>query len=222
MILMSCCSTPNASDGTNRFFTRMSKVYAKQFRKKGLAKEQRMLLDGVKRMPIHGTSILDIGCGVGSLHLTLLNDGAGKAVGVDMAIGMIKKAGEFARELGVHERATYIHGDFVQSSAEIPEADITLLDKVVCCYDDLPRLLEESTTKTRKVYALTHPKENVVLRMMFKGHIALAKLFRWKFRPSWHNWAFMRRYITMRGFSLVYENATLAWQVLVFVKPARA
>ncbi len=217
---MSCCSPTNASDGTNRFFTRMSTMYAKQFRKKGLAKEQRMLLEGVKRVPVHRASVLDIGCGVGSLHLTLLKEGAGKAVGVDMAIGMIQKASEFARELGVHERTTYIHGDFVQSSAEVPEADITLLDKVVCCYDDLPRLLEESTTKTRRVYALTYPRENVVLRMMFKTYIALAKLFRWKFRPSWHDWALMRRHIAMRGFSLVYENATLAWQVLVFVKPA--
>jgi 2-polyprenyl-3-methyl-5-hydroxy-6-metoxy-1,4-benzoquinol methylase len=214
--MSSCCSTSYSSDGTNRFFSRFSKMYAKQFKKKGLAKEQRLLLDGVKKHPIADATVLDIGCGVGGLHLTLLKEGAARAIGVDMADGMIEKAKTFAEEMGFRDRTEYVLGDFVQMNS--PEADIALLDKVVCCYDDLPRLVEHSTSRTRRIYALTHPRDNALFRTLFKTHIAFARLFRWKFRPYWHDWTILRRQVAEAGFFLVFEGQTFAWQVLVFAR----
>lgn len=191
-------------------------MYAKQFRKKGLAKEQKFLLEGVRQEPVTAKKILDIGCGVGSLHLTLLKEGAERAVGVDIAEGMIENAKSFATNLGLADKADYIVGDFVEVSNTVPDADITMLDKVVCCYEDLDLLLEQSTKRTHCIYALTHPKENFLVEFMFKTHIQFSKLFRMKFRPFWHNWARMRDQIATRGFQLAYENSTLFWQVLVY------
>jgi magnesium-protoporphyrin O-methyltransferase len=214
----SCCTTPPSTDGTNKFFSRWSKTYEKQFRKKGLAKEQRLLLIGVREEPIAASKILDIGCGVGALHLTLLREGAGEAVGVDIAQGMLDKAQEFAVSMGLAEKVSYVLGDFAGMADSLQDADITTLDKVVCCYENLDLLLETSTGKTRRVYALTHPRDNLLLEFMFKTHIAFNKLFRMKFRPYWHNWQRMRDQIVARGFRLTYENSTLAWQVLVFTR----
>ncbi len=214
--MSSCCTTPSSTEGANKFFSRWSKTYEKQFRKKGLAKEQRFLLEGVREEPIAAKNILDIGCGVGSLHLTLLKEGAGQAVGVDVAEGMIEKAKSFASKMGVADKARYIVGDFAQLSDSVPDADITMLDKVVCCYENLDLLLEKSTSRTKRVFALTHPKDNLPVELMFKIHIGFTKLFRMKFRPFWHNWQRMREEIEGRGFQLAYENSTFMWQVLVF------
>ena len=216
--MSTCCPSPPPTDGTNRFFSRWSKTYEKQFRKKGLAKEQRLLLIGVREEPVAAKSILDIGCGVGGLHLTLLKEGAARAVGVDIAQGMLDKALQFAASMGLAERVQYVLGDFAFVSDSLPEAEITTLDKVVCCYEDLDLLLETSTKKTRRVYALTHPRNNLLLEFLFKTHIAFNELFRMKFRPYWHDWQRMRSQIIARGFHLTYEDSTFAWQVLVFVR----
>ncbi|MEX0737534.1 MAG: methyltransferase domain-containing protein [Bacteroidota bacterium] len=213
---MSCCTTSQPHEGTNRFFSRWSKRYAKDYKKKGLAKEQRFLLEGIKKEPIRSRTILDIGCGVGALHHTLLREGAARSVGIDIADGMVRQAEEFAKQFNLQDRAEYRTGDFVLLSDTIGESDVTVLDKVVCCYDNLEELLETSTGKTRLIFALTHPKENLLMRVAFKTQIALAKLFRWKFHPYWHDWVVMKAAIIARGFEPMYENSTIAWQVLVF------
>ncbi|MEX2090154.1 MAG: hypothetical protein WEB62_10300, partial [Bacteroidota bacterium] len=126
------------------------------------------------------------------------------------------QAEEFAKQFNLQDRAEYRTGDFVLLSDTIGESDVTVLDKVVCCYDNLEELLETSTGKTRLIFALTHPKENLLMRVAFKTQIALAKLFRWKFHPYWHDWVVMKAAIIARGFEPMYENSTIAWQVLVF------
>ena len=95
---MSCC-TSNSCSGTNIFFSRWSKSFAKRFRKKGLEKVQRYLLEGIRLEPVKDRHILDIGCGVGALHLTLLQEGAILATGIEAAEGMLEKAKEFQKKL---------------------------------------------------------------------------------------------------------------------------
>ncbi len=177
---------------------------------------QKLLLQGVRTEQIHNKEILDIGCGVGALHLTLLKEGAGRATGVDMSEGMIGRARKFSNDLGVADRAAYIVGDFVEVAETIRESDITLLDKSVCCYEDIDALVRTSTAKTKSIYALSHPRQNLFMELAFKGHIAFAKLFRWKFHPFWHDWMKLRENIQHFGFELIYSNATPMWQVLVF------
>ena len=217
--MSSCCNSPQSYSGTNIFFSKWSQSYAKKFRKGKLEKVQRYLVHGIMRDPISGRRILDIGCGVGSLHLTLLKEGAGKSVGIEMAEGMLDEAKQFAANLGHSDRVEYHLGDFVQLADTLSEADITILDKVVCCYEDLDVLIDKSTRKTRKIYALSHPKENLMMEVAFKTQILLAKIFKWSFRPYWHDWPRMKSMILARGFDLVYKGSTVAWQVLVFKRP---
>jgi SAM-dependent methyltransferase len=214
--MSSCCQSSVATEGTNKFFSKFSKRYAKQFKKKGLEKIQKYLLDGVRSEPVNSKRILDIGCGVGGLHLTLLQEGAAHAVGVDQAEGMLDKAKAFAREMGISEKTEHVHGDFVERAGSIGEADITLMDKVVCCYGDLENLIKVSTSKTRSIFALTHPNDRFLVRWFFKSHIAVLKLFRAKFHPFWHDWNKMDRMIRDAGFQAVYYNSTILWEARVY------
>lgn len=214
---MACCCTTNPmQEGANSFFSRYAGVYARRFRKHGLERVQKLLLEGVRREQVAGTEVLDIGCGVGALHLTLLKEGAVRATGVDMSEGMIATARKFSSDLGVADRAHYVIGDFVEIAESFRESDVTLLDKSVCCYEDVDALVRTSTAKTKRLYALSHPKQNILMEFAFKGHIAFAKFFKWKFHPFWHDWTKMREDIQRLGFELIYSNATPMWQVLVF------
>ena len=211
-----CCATNSFKEGANSFFSRYSAMYARRFRKHGLERVQKLLLQGVRCEQVREKEILDIGCGVGALHLTLLKEGAARATGVDISEGMIERARKFSIDLGIADRAAYVVGDFVEVAEAIRDSDVTLLDKSVCCYEDIDALVRTSTAKTKKLYALSHPRQNFFMKFAFKSHIALARLFRWKFHPFWHDWKKLRENIQNLGFVLIYSNATPMWQVLVF------
>lgn len=214
--MSSCCSVPVDNEPTNKFFSRWAKRYAKRFRKGGLEKTQRYILEGIRKEPVTARRILDIGCGVGSLHLTLLKEGAATATGVEISEGMISQAKKFAEDFRLQDRTNYVVGDFVREAPAVQEADLTMLDKVVCCYEDYDALISTSTAKTRSIYALSHPRQNILVEFVFKLQIFFAKLFRSAFHPFWHDWSAIHRLILTKNFELIYSNSTIAWQVLVY------
>ena len=213
---MSTCCSSGACESMNRFFSRWAKRYAKSFRKTGLEKTQRYLLEGVRKEPCASKEILDIGCGVGALHITLLREGADAATGIDISEGMLQQAMKLAEENHLEDKTRYILGDFVRESEMIKEADITFLDKVVCCYEDYGTLIERSTAKTKTIYALSHPKNSLLMELIFKLQIFILKFSHGSFYPFWHDWDEIHRIILGHGFQLMYSNSTIAWQVLVY------
>ncbi len=214
--MTACCNSLGACEPMNRFFSRWSKRYAKSFRKCGLERTQRYLLEGVRKEPFALKEILDIGCGVGALHMTLLLEGAAAATGIDISEGMLQQAKKLAEENHLEGKTDYVLGDFVGVSGMMKEADITFLDKVVCCYEDYGALIERSTAKTKTIYALSHPKKSLLMESIFKLQIFILKLSRGSFHPFWHDWDEVHRIILGQGFQLMYSNSTIAWQVLVY------
>ena len=213
-----CCVSSEAIRGTNKFFSKQAKSYVRKFHKRGLAKEQRYLLEGILLSPIAGRTVLEIGCGVGALQLTLLKYGALSALGVDISEGMIEAAEELSRELGFTKQTLYRIGDFVRVNEEIPDADIVILDKVVCCYADIVELLKKSCGKSRSILALSYPRPKAFVKLMFLVPILLRKLLKWPFHPYWHDWSRMVQKIEEAGFEQVYERETIVWTVRVFEK----
>ena len=188
----------------------------KRFRKKGLAKEQQLLVEGLSKTSFVGQSILDIGCGIGGLHLTLLLRGASTALGIDIAPGMIDAARTLSREHHMEFQTDYRVGDFVAMRETIAMADLTIADKVVCCYADLPALLSSSLSKTRRVFALTHPRDHTFNYLLIRSLATLGEVLRLPFHPYWHDWQSMSASIEANGLRRVWSSKTLFWQVEVF------
>ena len=213
---MSCNCTSAAIEGTNKFFSKQAKRYLKRFRKRGLAKEQRLLVEGIKSISLSGKSVLEIGCGIGGLHLSLLQQGASFATGIDISEGMLEGAKHLAQELGLESNTRYLLGDFVQTNGTVEHADITILDKVVCCYENLDALLVTSLDKTRHSYALSFPKSSFVVKTLFRTTAWLGQMFNWSFAPYWHDWDAMVKTIGRNGFKEAYRSNTVVWAVHVF------
>lgn len=219
----SCCST-SPLPGTSKFFSDSSKKYLKRFKRRGLAKEQGYLLEGMTQSSVAGKSILEIGCGVGGLHLSILQQGAAKATGIDLSDEMLDAAKKLSAELGLAGRTTYLLGDFAAMNGEAPASDIVILDKVVCCYENMDGLLRKSLRKTGATYAISFPRPWALSRMMVGALILRSKILRMTFRPFWHDWDRMVGAIRSEGFSEVYSRDTLVWAVRVFsrdIKPDR-
>lgn len=209
---MTCCAT----HGTGKFFSKHARRYEKDFRKKGLRPEQKHLVEGLRACGLAQASLLEIGCGAGGLHLSLLQEGASTATGFDISERMISAAQKLAAEMGMQERAHYQTGDFVALHETAPSADVTVLDKVLCCYENVRALIAASTAKTSRVYAVSYPRESAWVRLFFQTGIFFCKLFRSSFRPYYHPPQEIVRLITAAGFEMAYERRTFIWAVQVF------
>jgi 2-polyprenyl-3-methyl-5-hydroxy-6-metoxy-1,4-benzoquinol methylase len=213
---MSCCC-PH-SNSANRFFSFFAGRYRKRFEKKGFEPSQKQLLEGLQQAGYQNTSILEIGSGVGHLHQTLLEQGAKSAIGIDLASKMIEEAQHWAEERGLTDRAEYLEGDFMEISGSVPDADVTVLDKVVCCYPDADGLVHKSLDRTNRVYALTYPRNRWYVRLVMGMTALVMKIMRSDFRSYVHDPELIEEWIRGAGFDKIYQDNNLVWLTQVYIK----
>lgn len=210
----SCCHSKSAS----RLFSLFARSSRRRAEKKGLESTQEQLLEGLAGIGYEDASLLEIGCGVGHLHQTLLERGARQAVGVDLAPKMLAEARSLAEDRGLTERTEYLEGDFIELGDAVEAADIALLDKVVCCYPDAEGLLDLTLEKTRRGCALTYPRDRWFVRLWMKAWNGTLWLLRSDFRTYVHEPATIERRITAAGFAKRYEDTTAAWLTQVYAR----
>lgn len=210
-----CCQHARSA---GRFFSLFAKRYRKRFKKRGFEPSQKQLLQGLESAGYRDREVLEIGCGVGHLHQTLLERGACSAVGIDLAPGMLSEAREWAEQRGLARRTRYLEGDFVARENEIASADVTLLDKVVCCYPDVDVLVHTSLNKTRKVYALTYPRDRWFVKLWMEACAGFFWLMRSDFRPYVHDPGRIEAWIEEKDFCKAFQDTTVAWLTQVYVR----
>ena len=213
---MNCCAAINADTG--RFFSRFAGLHRLRFRLFGFERTQRQLIRGVRAGGIDGATLLEVGCGPGYLHRALLGLGASQATGVDLSAGMLATALAGAKAEGLADRTVYVQGDFTQIADEIPEADVVVLDKVICCYPDWGSLVDRSLLKTRHLYAFTIPRDRALTR-------AGLKAMRWGlqgigccYQPFIHDVAQIDARILAGGFRRTYQARTAGWLTRVYAR----
>lgn len=213
---MSCCCPHSKSGG--RLFSFFARSYRRRFSKKGFEPSQQQLIQGLTEADYKDASLLEVGSGVGYLHQILLQRGARNAVGIDLAQDMLKEAQSWADEKGLTDRVQYIQGDFIELLDQVEPADITILDKVVCCYPHAKLLIKSSTVKTNRVYALTYPRNRWFIRITIEVMAFIFKLSGSDFRAFVHNPDDVERWIRESGFKKVYQDKTFLWLTQVYQK----
>ncbi len=213
---MNCCS--GIATDTGRFFSWLVGLHAIRFRLLGFEKTQRQLIDGIKRSDVSGAVLLEVGCGPGYLHQALLRAGAERATGVDLAEGMLSMARAEAQKGGLEQRTNYRRGDFVRIADDLPDADVTILDKVVCCYPDWQALLDKSLGKTRRLYALTFPRDQAITRTGVRFMGWGLNLFGCCYQPYVHDPEKIEARICGHGFRKVYAANTASWHTQVYAR----
>jgi len=215
---MSCCCPHAQSAG--RLFSFFAARYRKRFERKGFEPPQKQLFAGIKQAGFQDSSILEIGCGVGYFHQTLLENGAASAVGVELAANMIAQAKDRAKQINISDRTAYLQGDFISLADEIMPADLTLLDKVICCYPDADTLVHKSLQKTQRVYAVIYPRDRLLTKVGVSIGAFLMRLVCSDFRPYVHDPKKIEQWVSEAGFEKVYENTTAVWLAQVYKKPS--
>ncbi len=209
-----CCHSQSAG----KFFSLLARLSRRRFEKRGFERSQQQLLEGLAEVGYEGATLLEIGCGVGHLHQSLLEQGAATAAGVDLAAGMLTEARHGADARGLSGRVDYFEGDFIELDDEIPGADVCLLDKVVCCYPDAAGLVGKSLAKAGSAYALTIPRDRWMVRAANRMWNALLWLVRSDFRTYVHDPDTIDQWIVAAGFNRRFEGRTVAWLTRVYAR----
>ena len=212
---MSCCSPRPGS--YEKCFGFLSKLYAFRYRRMGPDDMQREMLRQLEGLGLEGRSLLDIGCGVGVLHQALLERGAERALGVDLAPKMLEHAHDRARTLDLDDRVEYRLGDFVEMEAELDPADLTLLDKVVCCYPDAEGMLRAAARHTRVALALVYPRRHWLGRLSNRVWNFGYRVFGSEFRSYVHDPAAVHRWLESVGMRRSFSRDNLMWHTQVYV-----
>jgi len=148
----------------------------------------------------------------------MIKDGATTAVGIDLSDKMLVEAQKLALSQGLDKQTAYLQGDFLDLMPDIEKADVTILDKVVCCYPDAYSLIHESVKKTNRTYGLTYPRKNLMTKTAEAIMAVIMKIFRSDFRSYVHDPLMIEQWITELGFRKLYQNQTLVWLTQVYVK----
>lgn len=163
-------------------------------------------------------TILDIGSGIGALSLGLLKAGVKHAICVDMSRAALAANAEEAQRQAVGDRIEQVEGDYVALASTLPMADLVALDRVVCCYPAYAPLLEHATAHSRRLLAISYPRDRWWVRLALRVENAWRWLRGDRFRAFVHPPSAMAGLLHSRGFTRARAASTFTWHMELYVR----
>lgn len=213
---MTCC--PQCRGIEAEFNPTLVRRELGRYRRTGPRGTTRLLIDALIAEGVTGLTLLDIGGGVGAIQHALLAAGATRANVVEGSAAYAEAARAEAERRGLTERVALRHGDFVALAPSVEPADIVTLDRVICCYPDMPALVGLSAARARRLYGVVYPRDAGWVRL----GLALINAFYWlrrsPFRVFAHPSAAVEKRLRAQGLTRRYHHLTSVWQVTVYAR----
>jgi 2-polyprenyl-3-methyl-5-hydroxy-6-metoxy-1,4-benzoquinol methylase len=208
---MAGCCNPR---GCDQFFSpRFARKMAKRYRKRGLDKPARRMVEFLESRGLEGATVLEVGGGVGEIQLELLKRGAARTVNLELSEAYDSEARQLAREAGVEGRVDRRLHDIAVEPAAVEPVDVVVLHRVVCCYPDYERLLGAAGDHAGRLLVFSHPPRNLISRTLVATQNLGFRLLRREFRTFAHPPAAMLEVLQRRGLRPAYEHRGVPWHV---------
>jgi magnesium-protoporphyrin O-methyltransferase len=202
------------------FNTRMAEWDLKRYRRRGPAKTTQVLVEALQREGVAGETLLDIGGGVGAIQVALLRAGAASATDVDAAAAYIQAARTEAEREGLGDRVRYVHGNFLDIAPTVEPAGVVTLERVICCFPDMPGLVGRSVERAGKLYGLVYPRDTWWMRFGALVGNLLLRLRRPPFHFYVHRTAAVEEIVQRAGLERRFHRNVGTWQVAVYARSA--
>lgn len=188
----------------------------RRYHRKGPAAQTRELLRAVRSQGLQGATLLDVGGGIGAIHHELLDESVREATHVDASSAYLRAAEEEAARRGHSDRVKFIRADFTDVASDLPATDIVTLDRVVCCYPDFRALLTAAAGRSRKLLAMTYPRETWYTRVVIGAMDLVQALRRDPFRVFIHPVSQMDAVLNGAGLRRVSLKRLFVWEVALY------
>lgn len=211
---MSCGAHCRATDA--KFGGTKAAADLRRYRRRGPDDTTARILALLRESPLQNVTLLDVGGGIGVLAHELLGGEARSAVLVDASTAYLAAANAEAATRGHADRFSVRHGDFVDIAGDLDDADVVTLDRVVCCYPDYRALLAAAAAKSRRLLALSYPRDRWHVRLVIAVENLARRLARNAFRTFVHPPHEMHRVLETAGYRPVREHTGFVWRVMLF------
>jgi len=215
---MSDCCTPKGYRWV--FSERSARAEAKRYRRKGLDATSRRIGDLVKKEGVEGRTVLEVGGGIGAIQIELLKAGAARAISVELTPTYEDEAAALLREAGLEERVERRIMDFAAAGAAVEGADIVIMNRVICCYPDMPRLAGAAADHARQMLVMSYPTGAWWMRV----GVGLGNFVLWLLRREFHVFVHPPREIIAttrrRGLEPVLDQQGALWTVAAMRRTA--
>ena len=182
----------------------------------------RELIEAILRHRVDGARVLDVGAGVGAVHVALLESGAAAAIDVDASREFLAAARDEADRRGLGGRIEYRFGDLVEVARDLPRSDIVTLDSVICCYPYLEPLLEAATRLRPDLIGITYPRDVWWMRAFMRLYNIVQVVRRKPARYFVHRHAQLQRWMRDAGYQNIHEGGIRPWRVVIYRRSAPA
>ncbi len=210
---MSCCQCQGIEE---LFNDQLVERELASYRTNGPSKTTRWMIEALKKEGVQGLSLLDIGGGVGAIQHELLESGVQNATDVDASQAYLRAAQTEAQRRGTAGRVDYHHGNFVDLASQVGPADIVTLDRVICCYPDMEKMVSLSAGRARKFYGLVYPRDAWWLKIGFAVMNFIFRLRKNPFRIFPHSTRAVEALVQSNGLKRRFYRKTFVWQVIVY------
>ena len=206
-----CCEP----EGYNQTFSdHFARRMARRYRRRGLSRSARAIVAFLSDRDVEGASVLEIGGGVGELHIELLRRGAVRATNLEISTGYEQQAVALLERSDMADRVDRRFLDIAQVPDEVGRADIVVLHRVVCCYPDYERLLAASAGKADRLLVFSYPPRNLVTRAVFWWENTVRRFRGDAFRAFVHPPAAMLNVAGGSGLRATYRWRGFGWCVV--------
>jgi len=206
---MACCTGYCAAEA--QFNHKVAERDLRRYRRRGADATTRLILAELRRWPLEGRRLLDVGGGIGVISKELAGTGVASATVVEASSAYLEVA---RREAGSHygTRPTqFILGDFAMIASTLPDADVVTLDRVVCCYPDAEALLQQAAGRARQLLAFTYPRDRWYVRTLIVLENLWLRLTGKEFRAFAHATERMEAVLEAAGLVRATRRETLVW-----------
>ena len=205
-----CCSPV----GYRRMFSaRHARREIRRYERRGLDTTSRRIIELLKRQGVAGRTLLEVGGGIGALQIELLKMGIAGAVNVEItptyeeaAVSLLHRA-----ELEGHIERRVM--DFADATDSVEAADIVIMNRVICCYPDMPKLAAAAAARSRQMLVLSFPKERWWTRMGLAGGNLLLRATGQHFKVFVHRPERILAAAEEHGLITTFNQAGRFWQV---------
>jgi magnesium-protoporphyrin O-methyltransferase len=207
---MSCCTGPCAAA---HFNPKKAERDLRRYQRRGPDLTTQLILEELRRWPLQGLHLLDVGGGIGVIAVELVTAGLASITLADASAGYLEAARRHLASRGASLPAQFFLGDFAATADTLPDADVVTLDRVVCCYPDVEALLRGAAARARRMVAFTYPRDTWYVRAAVVLENSWYWLKRDSFRAFVHSPERMASVLEASGFVRAARHATLQWAV---------
>jgi magnesium-protoporphyrin O-methyltransferase len=195
------------------FNPRFARRRATRYRRRGLDKTARRMVDLLAQRGVQDATVLEIGGGVGEIQIELLKRGAASATNLELSSAYDAEARQLLAEASLTGRVERRLVDIAANPAAVEPADIVVLHRVVCCYPDYSTLLAAAADHARQQVVFSYPPRNLVSRAVVGTQNLLFRLLRRDFRTFAHPPTAMLAVLAEHGLSSVAAHRGSVWQI---------